>query len=115
MQYLVDNVHWVISKKYNSWIGLDGPVCPNSTMTLQLVDSYSTLVDDSGKHLTILWLHQAFYCVSLEQSLTTYDPFEYNGVKVYSHAKVFDITAINPKAAKPFKINLDGMAVQKLF
>ena len=53
-QCLVGNVHWVLSKKYDSWIGVDGPVDPSSITTLRLVDTYSTLVDDSGKCVAVL-------------------------------------------------------------
>ena len=49
IQFLVGNVHRVISKKYDGWIGVDGPVGPSFTTTLQLVDAYSTSVYDSGK------------------------------------------------------------------
>ena len=60
---MIDNVHWVISKKYDSWIGVDDPVGPNFTTTLRLVETYFTLVDDLDiislyygliKHCTVL-------------------------------------------------------------
>ena len=38
-QCLVGNVHWVISKKYISGIGVDGHFCSISTMTLLFVDA----------------------------------------------------------------------------
>ena len=97
-------------EKYDGWIRVDGPVGPNSNTTLHLGDANSTIVDDSGKHITILWLHQALYCASLEQFLIAEDQLEYNRVKVYSYAKLFNgkqcILAKDLKTAKPFKIDL---------
>ena len=90
MQCMVGSDHWKISKRCNSWIGVDDPVGSNSTTTLQNVDAYSTLVDDSGKCITILWLHQALHYVSLEQSLIAEGQLEYNVVKVHSHAKLLN-------------------------
>ena len=108
-----------ILEKYNSWIWVDGPVDPNSTTTLQLVDAYSTLVDDLGRHVTILWLNQALHCASLEQFLMAEDQLEYNGVKVNSHAKLSNekqcIIAKNPMPAKPFTINLGWDGSSKFF
>ena len=67
-------------------------------------------MDDSGKHVAVLWLNQAVYCAGLKQSLIAEDQWEYNGVKVHSRAKLFNgkqcIIARNPKTAKPHKINL---------
>ena len=108
-QNLVGNVHWVTSKKYDSWIGVDSSMGPSSTTTLRLVNAYSTLVDDSGKHVAVLWLNQAWYCAGLEQSLIAKGQWNY-GVEVHSWAKLFNgkqsIIAKNSKTAKPFKINL---------
>ena len=74
------------------------------------MDAYSTLVDDSGKCITMLWLNQALHCASLEQSIIAEDQLEYNGVEVHSGAKLLNgkqcIIAKNPETDKHFKINL---------
>ena len=107
---MVRNIHWVILKKYDSWIGVDGPVDPDSTVTIHLVDAHSTFVDFSGKHIDVLWLNQALHCASLEQSLIAKDQLEYNGIEVHSHAKLFNgmqcIITKNPNTAKLIKIDM---------
>ena len=108
-QCLVGNVHWTINKQHNTWIGVggfDGAV-KNS---LRLVDAYSTLLDESGARVAVIWLNQALYCPTSPQSLIAEDQLEHNGVEVHSRAKLFSgkqcIIAKHPKTAKQFKIPL---------
>ena len=108
-QCLVGNVHWTISKQHNSWIGVggfDGAV----RNSLRLVDAYTTLIDESGARVAILWLNQALYCPDSPQSLIAEDQLEHNGVEVHSRAKLFSgkqcIIAKHPKTARKFKIPL---------
>ena len=46
--------------------------------------SDSTLVDDSGNCIAVLWPNQALYCAGLEQSLVAEDQLEYNGIEDHS-------------------------------
>jgi hypothetical protein len=108
-QCLVGNVHWTIHKQHNNWIGVGG-FDGAFKSSLRLVDAYSTLLDESGARVAILWLNQALYCPESPQSLIAEDQLEHNGVKVHSRAKLFSgkqcIIAKHPKTAKPFRIPL---------
>ena len=87
-QCLVGNVHWTINKQHNTWIGVEG-FDGAFKSSLRLVDAYSTLLDESGSRVTILWLNQALYCPTSPQSLITEDQLEHNGVEVHSCTKLF--------------------------
>ena len=108
-QCLVGNVHWTINKQHNNWIGVEG-FDGAFKSSLRLVDAYSTLLDESGSRVAILWLNQALYCPTSPQSLIAEDQLEHNGVEVHSRAKLFSgkqcIIAKHPKTAKQFKIPL---------
>ena len=108
-QCLVGNVHWTINKQHNNWIGVEG-FDGAFKSSLRLVDAYSTLLDESGSRVAILWLNQALYCPTSPQSLIAEDQLEHNGVEVNSRAKLFSgkqcIIAKHPKMAKQFRIPL---------
>ena len=49
---------------YDSWIGVDGPVGPDSTATPWPVYAYSTLMYDSGKDAAIMTQSSTPLCSS---------------------------------------------------
>ena len=108
-QCLVRNVHWTIKKRHNNWIGVEG-FDGAFKSSLRLVDAYSTLLDESGARVAVIWLNQALYCPDSPQSLIAEDQLEHNGVEVHSGAKLFSgkqcIIAQHPKTAKQFRIPL---------
>ena len=109
-QSLVGTRDWVIEKKYNLFIQAERAFGTQAMERLQIVDAYTTTLNDSGKPIAIIHLNQAIFCQSSIQTLIAEDQLEYNGVEVHSRAKTFGgaqcIIARHPKSKKPLKFSL---------
>ncbi len=108
-QSLVGNTDWVISKWHNDKVAVSGAI-GDKVDVLQVVDAYTTLVDEAGRGLAILWLNQCLHCPESSQTLLAEDQLECNGVEVHSRAKVFNgrqcIYARHPLKRGRFTIKL---------
>ncbi len=88
-QSLVGNKDWIVSKWHNNWVAMSGTIS-NTINVLHVVDAYTTLVDEAGHSLAVLWLNQCLYCPVSLQTLLAEDQLECNWVEVHSCAKVFN-------------------------
>ena len=118
-QCLIANEHWVISKKYDSWIGVESTVGPNSTTTLWLVDVYSTLVDDFGNRITIYGLIKHCTVLVWNSPLSLKINWNIMGLRsIVGQSCLMGNNALLqriPRQLNPSKSILDGMVAQSLF
>ncbi len=100
---------WIISKRHNNRVAVSSTI-GNTVNVLHVVDAYTTLVDEAGCGLAILWLNQCLHYPDSLQTLLAEDKFECNGVEVHSRATVFNgwqcIYARNPSKRGQFTIKL---------
>ncbi len=108
-QSLVGNKDWIVSKRHNNRVAVSGAI-GDTVDVLHVVDAYTTLVDEAGRGLAILWLNQCLHCPESSQTLLAEDQLECNGVEVHSCAKVFNgrqcIYARHPSKRGCFTIKL---------